>query len=104
MTSYTDEQVLDQATWLVGARLRDKTVFSMPIDMGLSTSEKMLRSLLADRTLLQAEVNVLRPNAERYLWLRDECDTTNGFLIAQRIETDEWDEAIDCARSKKGDV
>lgn len=63
--SYTDEQVLDQADWLVGARLLDKNVFSMPIDMGLRTSEKMLRSLLADRQRLQAEVEALRPDRDR---------------------------------------
>jgi len=97
MTSYTDEQVLDQATWLVGARLRDKTVFSMPIDMGLSTSEKMLRSLLADRHRLQAVadnlVQAIRDDQEAC------ANSYPGWTTSPRLV-----EAIDSARAKKGDI
>lgn len=37
--------------------------------------------------------------ADRYRWLRDRCDTTTGFMLSQRLERDEWDEAIDNAMS-----
>lgn len=38
-------------------------------------------------------------DARRYRWLRDKCDTTTGFLLAQRLEADEWDAAIDALLS-----
>lgn len=47
-----------------------------------------------------ADIERLAANSDRYLWLRDECDTTTGFLLAQRLEADEWDEAIAKAKAK----
>jgi len=46
-----------------------------------------------------AELREALANDARYRWLRDECDTTTGFLLGQRLEADEWDAAIDAARS-----
>jgi hypothetical protein len=51
---------------------------------------------------LLAERDAMAVNDARYRWLRDECDTTTGFLLGQRIEADEWDAAIDAARGEEG--
>lgn len=56
--------------------------------------------LLGDGPVPAAEdIAGLRADAERYRWLRDSCDTTTGFLLCQRVESDQWGATIDAARS-----
>ena len=126
MTTYTDEQVLSAIEALgsyetmcgfahvlasvhadrtrLQAELKSEQSRCGDLEQQCEAEVAVASSYFDQIAELQAEVEALQPNAERYLWLRDECDTTNGFLLAQRIETDEWDEAIDSARAKKGDV
>jgi hypothetical protein len=64
-------------------------------------------SRLADceSSLMQsrAEVERLRVNAERYEWLRDECDDerTPAYAWILQAPGDTWDAAIDAARGVK---
>ena len=54
----------------------------------------------ARQAIAESEARAARDarDAARYRWLRDECDTTTGFLLAQRLEAHEWDAAIDAAQ------
>jgi hypothetical protein len=90
MTSYTDEQVL--------------SLFQDDV-------KEMVESLLADRTRLQAQVEALRADAERYRWIRnDQTGAVEEAILIDRYGDVEvrlgvnLDEAIDSARAKKGDV
>lgn len=71
-------------------------------DLGKSPDvgdEFTLKNAAAIRSVL-ARLEAAEADADRYRWLRDECDTTTGFLLGQRVESDEWDETIDAARGK----
>ena len=103
MTSYTDEQVLKCAKAYE--------------DFGEPVAPSMLLSLLAERTILQAELKSLRTNAERYLWLRKNTEGDfgptmiwangwsseySGQIICNMYKNlEEYDQAIDSARAKK---
>ena len=96
MTSYTDEQVLELANWCEKESEQPHA--------------SMLRSLLADRARLQAEVKALRPNAERYRWIRNDLTgaVEEAILIDRYGDVEvrlgvNLDQAIDAARVAIGD-
>lgn len=106
MTSYTDEQVLEFVLWCERHEMPDVVL-------------SFLRSLHADRTRLQADVESLRTNAERYLWLRKNTEGDfgptmvwangwsseySGQIICNMYKNiEEYDQAIDTARAAIGD-
>ncbi|NKJ21973.1 hypothetical protein [Dyella sp. SG609] len=88
MTSYTDEQVRNALEYhaITGARC----------------APELVESLLADRTRLQAEVEMLINSADRLLEASHHC-TENQWCG----EDEPWEnmrQAIDSTRAKKGDV
>ena len=98
MTSYTDEQVLD----LIGV-CREGPIQAAMNHMHIAT---ILRSLLADRTRLQAEVEALRADRDRLEWLM--LHVSDRELRRIGIEHsvgnyETYQSAIDAARAKKGE-
>jgi len=107
MTSYTDDQVQSQINWFRAA--------------GAWYEEVMLRSLLADRTRLQAEVEALRkdaailkggifiggPNAECIVFSKAHVEPAIAAMcmVTGDDHEDYTATSLDnSARAKKGDV
>lgn len=69
-----------------------------------------VRVLIEERDQLRAEVEALRPNAERYLWLRDKSESLHSFYLSTplwmtgvRFRPENVDSTIDAARAAKED-
>lgn len=105
MTSYTDEQVLD----LIGV-CREGPIQAAMNHMDIAT---ILRSLLADRTRLQADVD--SANA-KVIALRNRLISERTAYYSRHVhhmeharamaegDINEFEQAFDSARAKKGDV
>lgn len=63
-----------------------------------------IERIASDHTRLQAEVEALRPNADRYLWLRDKAsEKQQDIWLAYLPDAQDAyvDRCIDSARAKK---
>ena len=108
ITPETDWYEFDQVTWCKAAakELRTQAARIAELESRVHTCGPTCskagcinRRVTAERDTLRAEVEMLRPNAERYLYLRDVA-WREGLLVYfdHRYHNDEWDEKIDTAR------
>lgn len=66
-------------------------------------------SMRQERDQLRAEVEALRKDADRYLWLRDKSESVHGLYLSTpiwmtgvRFRQEDVDRTIDAAMAKEG--